>query len=182
MTPRSSAWPSVLPSNQLILLFLQVHPKIYHVYHVRKWLSQYTNHSLVIDYVDNEYLDLWEIILTDLEGKRLEALYAGPLNGPSRWNSACAVIVSRCLPSVCTTFLVNKCLKLNAVFKTNRTQLNQEFTESYQKHFFLMLSLDIYEFNIIFPWSLLLSDPSFKSGALQAKQEKSNRIIWIIHL
>ena len=28
------------------------------------------------------YLDLWEIILTDLEGKRFEALYAGPLNGP----------------------------------------------------------------------------------------------------
>ena len=40
------------------------------------------------------------------------------------------------------------------------------------KTFFLMLSLDIYEFNIIFPWSLLLSDPSFKSEALQAKQEK----------
>ena len=35
-----------------------------------------------------------------------------------------------------------------------------------------MLSLDIYEFNITFPWSLLLSDPSFKSEALQAKQEK----------
>lgn len=31
MTQRSSAWPSVLPPNQLILLFLQVHPKIYHV-------------------------------------------------------------------------------------------------------------------------------------------------------
>ena len=45
------------------------------------------------------------------------------------------------------------------------------------KNIFLMLSLDIYEFNIIFPWSLLLSDPSFKSEALQAKQEKSNRII-----
>lgn len=28
MTQRSSAWPSVLPSNQLILLFLQVCPKI----------------------------------------------------------------------------------------------------------------------------------------------------------
>ena len=44
------------------------------------------------------------------------------------------------------------------------------------KNIFLMLSLDIYEFNIIFPWSLL-SDPSFKSEAFQAKQEKSNRII-----
>lgn len=82
------------------------------------------------------YLDLWEIILTALEGKRFEALYAGPFNGPSRWISACAVIVSQCLPPVCTTFLVNKCLKLNAVFETNRTQLKQEFTESYQKHFF----------------------------------------------
>ena len=39
---------------------------------------------------------------------------------------------------------------------------------------------DIYEFNLIFPWSLLLSDPSFKSEALEAKQEdqeKSNGII-----
>lgn len=127
------------------------------------------------------YLDLWEIILTALEGRLFEALYAGPPNGPSRWNSACAVIVSRCLSPVCMAFLVNKYLKLNAVFKTNRTQLKQEFTESYQKHFFIALSWHL-RVNPIFPWSLRLSGPSFKSEALQAKQEKTNGIIWIIHL
>ena len=172
MTPRSSAWPLVLPSNQLILLFLQVHPKIYHVYHVRKWLSQYTNHSLVIDYVDNE---LSGPLRNNPHRSRRET-FRSFVRGPSRWNSACAVIVSRCLPSVCTTFLVNKCLKLTADTTQSRVY------RILPKTFFLMLSLDIYEFNIIFPWSLLLSDPSFKSEALQAKQEKSNRIIWIIHL
>lgn len=82
---------------------------------------------------------------------------------------------SMSLTCLYTAFLVNKCLKLNAVFETNRTQLKQEFTESYEKQFFftvILLFLDIYEFNLLFTWSLLLSDPSFKSDALQAKQEK----------